>query len=400
MAKRRVYKEEFRVNRDDGSTRKEIPTPTPPIKNSENFIEDTPIQSPMEMGDDIVLDINQEVLRRIELESKKELQPNPIDEIKTIDESIEEIIKPIQKVVDTPLILDGNKEISPVDRVPSDILSRVVSRPKPNIIEKPQVIDVTVLSEIEKRRLASEEQKRRMMGDERSADIQQSFEEEQERRQLFDEEIEVMKFEFEQYLKDKYPEFDKDNIENRDVVTNPPSPEELQAKEEEKQRLREERRRNKQQQKAKKRNLQKQKLQRLEREKERKAQENEFEINKLRRDEINTFLEEDIIIEQKEKLARNPEIEGLNEVQIKLKEIEQFEKRLGRPIIPHRDIVESEESDLDPKAYTNSNDDLIIIPDNIDVVGDLDKLNKLRELRLELESETDDDKDYVSNRGR
>jgi len=400
MAKRRVYKEEFRVNRDDGSTRKEIPTPTPPIKNSENFIEDTPIQSPMEMSDDIVLDINQEVLRRIELESKKELQPNPIDEIKTIDESIEEIIKPIQKVVDTPLILDGNKEISPVDRVPSDILSRVVSRPKPNIIEKPQVIDVTVLSEIEKRRLASEEQKRRMMGDERSADIQQSFEEEQERRQLFDEEIEVMKFEFEQYLKDKYPEFDKDNIENRDVVTNPPSPEELQAKEEEKQRLREERRRNKQQQKAKKRNLQKQKLQRLEREKERKAQENEFEINKLRRDEINTFLEEDIIIEQKEKLARNPEIEGLNEVQIKLKEIEQFEKRLGRPIIPHRDIVESEESDLDPKAYTNSNDDLIIIPDNIDVVGDLDKLNKLRELRLELESETDDDKDYVSNRGR
>jgi len=400
MAKRRAYKEEFRVNRDDGSTRKEIPTPTPPIKNSENFIEDTPIQSPMEMGDDIVLDINQEVLRRIELESKKELQPNPIDEIKTIDESIEEIIKPIQKVVDTPLILDGNKEISAVDRVPSDILSRVVSRPKPNIIEKPQIIDVTVLSEIEKRRLASEEQKRRMMGDERSADIQQSFEEEQERRQLFDEEIEVMKFEFEQYLKDKYPEFDKDNIENRDVVTNPPSPEELQAKEEEKQRLREERRRNKQQQKDKKRKLQKQKLQRLEREKERKAQENEFEINKLRRDEINTFLEEDIIIEQKEKLARNPEIEGLNEVQIKLKEIEQFEKRLGRPIIPHRDIVESEESDLDPKAYTNSNDDLIIIPDNIDVVGDLDKLNKLRELRRELESETDDDKDYVSNRGR
>ena len=400
MAKRQAYKEEFRVNRDDGSTRKEIPTPTPPIKNSENFIEDTPIQSPMEMGDDIVLDINQEVLRRIELESKKELQPNPIDEIKTIDESIEEIIKPIQKVVDTPLILDGNKEISPVDRVPSDILSRVVSRPKPNIIEKPQIIDVTVLSEIEKRRLASEEQKRRMMGDERSADIQQSFEEEQERRQLFDEEIEVMKFEFEQYLKDKYPEFDKDNIENRDVVTNPPSPEELQAKEEEKQRLREEGRRNKQQQKAKKRNLQTQKLQRLEREKERKAQENEFEINKLRRDEINTFLEEDIIIEQKEKLARNPEIEGLNEVQIKLKEIEQFEKRLGRPIIPHRDIVESEESDLDPNAYTNSNDDLIIIPDNIDVVGDLDKLNKLRELRRELESETDDDKDYVSNRGR
>ena len=398
MAKRIEYKEEFRVNRDDGNGRNRIPTP--PIRNSEDFIEDISLPSSMEMGDDIVLDINQEVLRRIELESKKELQPNPIDEIKTIDESIEEIIKPIQKVVDIPLILDGNKEISAVDRVPSDILSRVVSRPKPNIIEKPQVIDVTVLSEIEKRRLASEEQKRRMMADERNRDIEQSFVEEQERRQLFDEEIEVMKFEFEQYLKDKYPEFDKNNIENRDVVTNPTSPEELQAKEEEKQRLREERKRNKREQRVKKRRLQKQKLQRLEREKERKAQENEFEINKLRRDEINTFLEEDIIIEQKEKLARNPEIEGLNEVQIKLKEIEQFEKRLGRPIIPHRDIVESEESDLDPKAYTNSNDDLVIIPDDVDVVGDLDKLNKLRELRRELESETDDDKDYVSNRGR
>ena len=399
MAKRREYREEFKVNRGDGNIRERIPTP-PPTKNSEDFIEDTPLESPMEMGDDIVLDINQEVLRRTELESKKQLQPNPIDEIKTIDESIEEIIKPIQTVVDTPLVLDGNKEISPVDRVPSDILSRVVSNPKPQITEKPQIIDVTSLSEIEKRRLASEEQKRRMMGDERNRDIEQSFEEEQERRRLFDEEIEVMKFEFEQYLKDKYPEFDKDNIENRDVVTNPPSPEELQAKEEEKQRLREERRRNKQQQRAKKQQLQKQKLQRLEREKERKAQENEFEINKLRRDEINTFLEEDIIIEQKEKLARNPEIEGLNEVQIKLKEIEQFEKRLGRPIIPHRDIVESEESDLDPNAYTNSNDDLVIIPDNVDVTGDLDKLNKLRELRQELSSQTDTDKEYVSNRGR
>jgi Trm5-related predicted tRNA methylase len=54
--------------------------------------------------------------------------------------------------------------------------------------------------------------------------------EEQERRQLFDEEIEVMKFEFEQYLKEQYPEFDKSNIANKEVVVDPPSPEELQSK--------------------------------------------------------------------------------------------------------------------------------------------------------------------------
>jgi hypothetical protein len=356
------------------------------IQTSDRFLEESqlPIQADDMSGDDIVFDINQEVLRKIELDSKKELQPNPISQIKTIDNSIEDIIKPITKVVDSPKIITNSKEISQIDRTSTDTVARIISNPKQNIVQTPTPIDINTLSTAEQRRLAVEEDRRRKIEDERRADILQAFTEEQSRRSLFDAEISIMKAEFEQYLKDKYPEFDKDNIQNRDVVTNPPSPEQLQQKEQEKLQKQQERQRLKSEQSNKKIELQTQKLQRLEREKERKSQESEFQINKLRRSEIQTFLEEDVLIEQKEKLARNPEIEGLNEVQIKLKEIEQFEKRLGRPIIPHRDIVESEESDLDPKAYTTSNDDLIIIPNDVDVVRDTDKLNKLLELRRDL----------------
>lgn len=398
MAKKQQYTERFKIKNQDDVT-KPLDNIEVPAKNQNDFLEESsPIVSQNDENNDIVFDINQEVLKKIQLDSQKPLQPNPIDEIKTIDDSIEEIIKPIEKVVDTPKIVDKNKEISPVDRVPTDIFTDIVSRPKPEVIQKPTIIDVNSLSEQDQRRLSVEEDKRRRLDDERRGDIEQSFIEEQERRNLFDEEIRIMRAEFEQYLKDKYPEFDKDNIENRDVVSNPPSPEELQQKQLEKQRLNEERKQQKAQQKAKKAQLQKEKLKRLEREKDRKAEENQFEINRLRRDEIQTFIEEDVVIEQKEKLARNPEIEGLSEVELKRREIEQFERRLGRPIIPHRDIVESDESDLDPKSYTNSNDTLIIIPDNVDVAGEIDKQNKLRELRRELESQSEDSVDYISKR--
>jgi hypothetical protein len=385
MANQKQPNRDFQINREP-NTNNIRQSEENLIQTSDRFLEESqlPIQADDMSGDDIVFDINQEVLRKIELDSKKELQPNPISQIKTIDNSIEDIIKPITKVVDSPKIITNNKEISQIDRTSTDTVARIISNPKQNIVQTPTPIDINTLSTVEQRRLAVEEDRRRKIEDERRADILQAFTEEQSRRSLFDAEISIMRAEFEQYLKDKYPEFDKDNIQNRDVVTNPPSPEQLQQKEQEKLQKQQERQRLKSEQSNKKIELQTQKLQRLEREKERKSQESEFQINKLRRSEIQTFLEEDVLIEQKEKLARNPEIEGLNEVQIKLKEIEQFEKRLGRPIIPHRDIVESEESDLDPKAYTTSNDDLIIIPNDVDVVRDTDKLNKLLELRRDL----------------
>jgi hypothetical protein len=386
MAKQQQNTEEFKINRQESGI-KNIPQAEDNLTQQPNrFLEESPLpMQPDNMGgDDIVFDINQEVLRKIELESKKQLQPNPINQIKTVDNSIQEIIKPIVKVVDTPKIITNNKEISQIDRTSTDTVAKIVSSPKQNIVQLPITIDINTLSAADQRRLASEEDKRRKLDDERRADIEQAFNEEQIRRNLFDSEISIMKAEFEQYLKDKYPEFDKDNIQNRDVITDPPSPEQLQQREQEKLQRQQERQRLKSEQSNQKIELQKQKIQRLEREKERKSQENEFQINQLRRSEIQIFLEEDVLIEQKEKLARNPEIEGLNEVQIKLKEIEQYEQRLGRPIIPHRDIVETEESDLDPKAYTTSNDDLIIIPNDVDVVRDTDKLNKLLELRRDL----------------
>jgi hypothetical protein len=395
MASKYQNTKPFEINKSTSGTK--APQAQPP-RNPDEFVDNNVLPDPpmdMRVSNDEVSDINEVVLKKVQEQSKKSIQPKSVNDISVTNDSIEKIIRPIEKVTNKPTVKTDDKIISAIDRVSTEELVNIVTKPKPSVILKPQIVDSARLSEQDKRRLAVEEDKRRKLENERSADIQQSFEEEQERRQLFDEEIEVMKFEFEQYLKEQYSEFDKSNIANKEVVVDPPSPEELQAKEEEKQRLREERRRNKQQQKAKKRKLQKQKLQRLEREKDRKSQENEFQINRLREDEIQIFLEDDVILEQKEKMMRNPEIEGLSDVQIKLKEIEQYEMRLGRPIVPHRDIVESDESDLDPKSYTNFDDILIKIPSDLNVVDDLDKLNKLREYRAELEQNSNDNVDFI-----
>jgi len=76
----------------------------------------------------------------------------------------------------------------------------------------------------------------------------------------------------------------------------------------------------------------------------------------------------------------------LNDVQRTIRDIAAMELQLGRPIIPHRDIVESEESDFDSNTYTKPTD--ILIKPN-DINADIPNIRKdimLQELRTRLNS--------------
>ena len=109
----------------------------------------------------------------------------------------------------------------------------------------------------------------------------------------------------------------------------------------------------------KKQKLKESMIKRVEEEKIRKQKEIRMVTNTKTEANVSTFLEEEIIIEQQEKKDRNPELDGLNEVQRTIKEVKAMEVRLGRPIVPHRDIVESEDSDFDSERATKSTDILI-----------------------------------------
>jgi len=256
---------------------------------------------------------------------------------------LENAIEPLDTIVKTGEPLPNNKIVSDSDRTTVSEISDIVSKQIQLTKQPPVVIDGSSLSDSDRARLIIEEDKRRDVNNERFKDLEIAFEEEQKRRLLFDEQIKVMKSEFELFLKKTFPQFVGDrNIKDSDI----------QRTESEVNRLKEDG-------KLKVKDIQKKQVERLEREKERKFIESNLKINKLTRAEVQTFFEEELIIEQKQKLSLNPEIENLNEVQKTLKEIGEAELRLGRKIIPHRDIVESEDSDFDVNSYTKPTDILI-----------------------------------------
>lgn len=256
---------------------------------------------------------------------------------------LENAIEPLDTIVKTGEPLPNNKIVSDSDRTTVSEISDIVSKQIQLTKQPPVVIDGSSLSDSDRARLIIEEDKRRYINNERFKDLEIAFEEEQNRRLLFDEQIKVMKSEFELFLKKTFPQFvGERNIKDSDI----------QRTESEVNRLKEDG-------KLKVKDIQKKQVERLEREKERKLIESNLKINKLTRAEVQTFFEEELIIEQKQKLSLNPEIENLNEVQKTLKEIGEAELRLGRKIIPHRDIVESEDSDFDVNSYTKPTDILI-----------------------------------------
>jgi len=273
---------------------------------------------------------------------------------------ISKIIKTPEDIVKTGKPLENNKLIDKSDKATTkelidlvkplptndgDVQSIVSSilNPKTTEIKVDPILDTKDFNEEDKRRIFSEEKERRAIEDERFRKIQEAFNDEIERRETFRKELERMKLEFDLYIKEKYPDIvGEKNIKDADVE---------KAKAEAARKAEEIR--------IKKQKLQESMIKRVEEEKIRKQKEVRLVTNTKTEANVSTFLEEEIIIEQQEKKDRNPELDGLNEVERTIKEVKAMEVRLGRPIIPHRDIVENEDSDFDSDTATKSTDILI-----------------------------------------
>lgn len=338
---------------------------------------------PMDDNTPVDSDISEVVRERL---SKIETKPLVKTSIKVKPQStrLEEIIKPVDEIIKTGEPIDNNLLIKPIDRTSvfdvSDILSNPIEIRKPT----PEIIPADILGERDRARLFAEEDKRRRIEDERFEQFNLAVEEEFERRRLFEDEIRLMKEDFDIYLKKTFPEFVGDRKMKDSEMDS------LKRKNEEERRLNEEKRKM----------IQQQKIQRMEFEKQRKFKEKEFQLNKLTKKEVPTFFEEEILIEQREKLSKYDELENLNDVQKTIRDIEQMEIRMGRPIIPHRDIIESEESDFDRNSYTDSKDILIKKMDKISPEEEEIKRRMLEELRFRLQPNENLEEDYISKKSK
>jgi hypothetical protein len=297
----------------------------------------------------------------------------------TESNEISKIIKPLDKVVDSGKPIKDNKIVRNTDTVSTDELTDMLSKPIDRKYDTPDVIDKSTLSSVESNRLMVEESRRRKTEKERRDDVNSAYKDELERRKLQSDKIQLMKDEFQLFLKKTYPNI----VGNRYIKDSDISSYETSISN---------RKRQIQESESK---LQKNKIERLEREKLRKSIENNFQLNKLTSNETQTFFENDVLLEQRFKIETNPEIENLSYVKQTQKDIRNLEYQMGRRIVSHRDIVESEESDFDTNALTNSNDILVLTQRDVVTREDIEKQQRLLTLREQLKSYDDTEEIYI-----
>ena len=141
MARKQQNTKPFEINKSTSGTK--APQAQPP-RNPDEFVEDSVLPKPpmdMRVSNDAVSDINEIVLRKVQEQSKKSIQPNSVNDG---DDIIRKIIKPIEKVTNKPTVKTDDKIISKVDRVSTEELVNIVTRPKPSVILKPQIVNAFI----------------------------------------------------------------------------------------------------------------------------------------------------------------------------------------------------------------------------------------------------------------
>jgi hypothetical protein len=310
---------------------------------------------------------NKELKKQLKVSETKPLVSSPTERTSESTD-ISKIIKPLEKIVDTGKPIKDNKLVTSDDKVTVSELSDILSKPLRSRQTKPNVISKDGLSESDSKRLIQEENKRRTIESNRRDDIEKAYKDELERRNLFKQKIQLMKDKFQLYAKQNYP-----NIVGERYISNDGIDEFKNSINTRKVSL-----------KNSESELYKNKVDRLERERLRKLSESELQINKVTTDEVQTFFENEIILEQKVKIKTNPEIENLNEVKQLQRDINDIEISMGRDIIYHRDVVESSESDFDINSLTNSEDTLVLTDRNKLTPEEINKRESLEQLRLRL----------------
>jgi hypothetical protein len=191
-------------------------------------------------------------------------------------------------------------------------------------------------------RIFKEDRLRREIEEKRNADFKNSINDDRERVNIADGEMQLKRDAFDVYLKKTFPEIvGNRKMTDGDVAKNEKLNTQTSIN-----------------LKADTKKLHLKRSNRLASEVKRKRRESEFKF--VNYEELyQTYFEDMMELGIHQKSTMNAEGDGLNEVQRTIRDVAAMELKLGRPIIPHRDIVESEESDFDSNTYTTPNDILI-----------------------------------------
>jgi hypothetical protein len=283
-------------------------------------------------------------------------------------DSIKNIIKPIESEIDTLGSANKTKIIKDIDTISNEEFVNKYLAAK--VINTSDLLNLlNSLSESEIEQITKQELRIRNIENERRLDFNQAISDETIRRDLFKREITVKKLELQLYMKQNYKEFVGDRFISDGT--------EKKVKSEitiEKDYI------------IKNRNeLISKKVDRLDREHRRKKVESSITVNPIIERMDSLFFEEDVLIERRQKLQINPELQGITKIQSIINDVRRFELEYGKSVIPHRDVVDSDESDFDSNSITKS-DDMLIITDTIKSTRDqLDKNKMLIELKLRLD---------------
>jgi hypothetical protein len=130
----------------------------------------------------------------------------------------------------------------------------------------------------------------------------------------------------------------------------------------------------------------------------RKAAEAQFKISRLRDDEAQEFFEEVVSDDAAELQEEN--LDNMTEMERAIKEKIDIENKIGRKIIPHRDIIESTDSDFDPESQLNP-DDILIRDDRETDIGQTEERQlELLQLQKSMESDGGDDEFYITGKSK
>jgi hypothetical protein len=225
-----------------------------------------------------------------------------------------------------------------------------------------------------------EERTRTELEETRNADFQESINDNTERRNIAEAEIQLKKDIFAVYLKKTFP----DIVGNRKMTdTEVAKNEKLNTQKS-----------NELKSATKKLHLKR--SNRLSNEVKRKRKESEFRFANYE-ELYQTYFEDMMELGTHQKKMMNPETDGLNEVQRIIRDMDALELKLGRPVIPHRDIVESEESDFDSNTYTKPTD-IFIRPTLVtDGASNIQKEVRLESARKQL-NPNQKQKEFIFNR--
>ena len=212
---------------------------------------------------------------------------------------------------------------------------------------------------------------RRNTEDERRIAIDILIEDEPQTKREFDEYITTLQSEFDLLMQEKYPWF------TRNATTTPKEKEDLKLGiEVERQQLKAlQLRRRAKNQKSRENEL------------ARKADEINLKYAKLRDEEQQYIFEDTVNDDMIEEAEENLDLNNMTDIERVRKEINDLERKLGRKIVPHRDIIESTDSDFDIESQLNPDD--ILIRDTIETDSGLTEERQLElvELKESLESD-------------